>query len=80
MQFFVHPLQYFQLIFLSLVYCLFCAEHYLFTKTCLRICRLSGQVVGKCLESPETFIEIPKKLEVSNKSFVVFRCSKVNIL
>jgi hypothetical protein len=26
------------------------------------------QVVGKCLESPETFVEIPQKLEVSNKT------------
>jgi hypothetical protein len=27
----------------------------------------SRQVVGKCLESPQTFVEIPQKLEVSNR-------------
>jgi hypothetical protein len=43
-------------------------EHYLFPKACLRICRLSGQVVGKSLKSPETFVEIPQKLEVSNRT------------
>jgi hypothetical protein len=68
LQFFVQPLQYFQLFFLSVVHRHFNAEHYLLPKTCLPICRLSGQVVGKCLESPETFVEIAQKLEVSNRT------------
>jgi hypothetical protein len=47
----------------------FCTKHYLFPKTYLRICRLSGQVVDdKWLESPETLVEIPQKLEVSNRT------------
>jgi hypothetical protein len=29
-----------------------------------RICRLSGQVVGKCLQSSEALVEIPEKLEL----------------
>jgi hypothetical protein len=37
-------------------------------KKCLRICRLSGQVVGECLENQETFVEISQKLEVSNRT------------
>jgi hypothetical protein len=44
----------------------------MFPKTCLRMCRLSGQVIGKCFESPETFVEIPQKLKVSNRT--ILRC------
>jgi hypothetical protein len=41
----------------------------MFPKTCLRICRLSERkLLVKCLESPEIFVEIPQKLEVSNRT------------
>jgi hypothetical protein len=26
---------------------------------------ITGKLLGKCLESPETFVEIPQKLEVT---------------
>jgi hypothetical protein len=34
----------------------------------LGIEKQNNQVVGKCLESPETIVEIPQKLEVSNRT------------
>jgi hypothetical protein len=32
---------------------------------------ITGKLLGKCLESPETFVEIPQKLEVSNRTMPV---------
>jgi hypothetical protein len=58
------PLQYFQLFFLSVLHCLFCAEYY--QKPVYAFA--SGQVFGKCFENPETFVEITQKLEVSNRT------------
>jgi hypothetical protein len=34
----------------------------------LGIEKQNNQVVGKCLESPETIVEIPQNLEVSNRT------------
>jgi hypothetical protein len=55
-------------IFLAVFFCRSSTAFFAQNTTCFQK-HVSGQVVGKCLESPGIFVEIPQKLEVPNRTF-----------
>jgi hypothetical protein len=64
LQFFVQPLQYFQLFFLSVVHCLFAQKITCFQKHVYAFVDFLGKLLVSALKTLETFVEISQKLEL----------------